>query len=92
MLAYVNPNLNSISTKLQHNLISTSLQPQRQINLSLNINLNSTLTLTQYGCDIKATQSCKDFFLKKIYFIWIFYDFMYKKRIEILGKLKKFGK
>ena len=53
-------NLNSISTKLRLNLISTSFQPQVQINLSLNINLNSTSTLTstQYGCDIKATQSC----------------------------------
>ena len=52
--------LNSISTKLRLNLISTSFQPQPQINLSLNINLNSTSTLTstQYGCDIKATQSC----------------------------------
>ena len=31
-----------------------------QVNLSLNINLNSTSTITstQYGCDIKATQSC----------------------------------
>ena len=52
--------LNSISTKLQFNLISTSLQLQPKINLSININLNSTLILTstQYGCDIKATQSC----------------------------------
>ena len=40
--------------------MSTSFQRQPQINLSHNINLNSslTLTLTQYGCDIKATQSC----------------------------------
>ena len=55
-------NLASISTKLRLNIISTSLQPQPQINLNLNINLNSTststLTSTQYGCDIKATQSC----------------------------------
>ena len=36
----------------------TSLQPQPQINLNLNINLNPTLTSIQYGCDIKATQSC----------------------------------
>ena len=52
--------LNSISTKLRLNFISTSFQPQVQINLSLNINLNSTSTITstQYGCDIKATQSC----------------------------------
>ncbi len=35
-------------------------QPQPQIFLNLNINLNSTSTLTstQFGCDIKATQSC----------------------------------
>ena len=52
------PQLNSTSTQLQLNFYSTSCQPH--FNLSLNINLNSTLTLTstQYGCDIKATQSC----------------------------------
>ena len=49
-------NLYSISTKLPLNLISTSFQPQVQINLSLNS--TSTITSTQYGCDIKATQSC----------------------------------
>ena len=49
-------NLNLISTKLPLNLISTSFQPQVQINLSLNS--TSTITSTQYGCDIKATQSC----------------------------------
>ena len=49
-------NLNSISTKLPLNLIATSFQPQVQINLSLNS--TSTITSTQYGCDIKATQSC----------------------------------
>ena len=56
------PKLNSISTKLRLNFTSTSFQPQVQINLSLNINLNSTSTITsaQYGCDIKATQSCHD--------------------------------
>ena len=48
--------LNSISTKLPLNLISTSFQPQVQINLSLNS--TATITSTQYGCDIKATQSC----------------------------------
>ena len=47
-------NLNSISTKLPLNLISTLFQPQAQINL----NSTSTITSTQYGCDIKATQSC----------------------------------
>ena len=52
--------INSTSTQFQLNLDSTSSQPQPQINISLNINLNLTLTLasTQYGCDIKATQSC----------------------------------
>ena len=52
--------LNSASTQIQLNFDSTSLQPQPQINLSFNINLNSTSTLTstQYGSDIKATQSC----------------------------------
>ena len=54
------PQLNSTSTQCQLNFDSTSLQPQPQINLSLNINLNltSTLVSTQYGCVIKATQSC----------------------------------
>ena len=54
------PKLNSISTKLRLHVISTSFQPQPLINLNININLNSTSTLTstQYGCDIKATQSC----------------------------------
>ena len=67
------PQLNSISTKLQLNLISTSFQWQPQFNLSLNINLNSTSTLTstQYGCGIKATQSCKDNFQQNIYH-WIY--------------------
>ena len=52
--------LNLTSTHFQLNLTSTKFQPQVQINLSLNINVNSTTTLTsiQYGCDIKATQSC----------------------------------
>ena len=56
MLTYLIPN----ATQFQLNFDSTSFQPQPQINLSLNINLNSTSTLTstQYGCDIKATQSC----------------------------------
>ena len=67
------PQLNSISTKLQLNLISTSFQWQPQFNLSLNINLNSTSTLisTQYDCGIKATQSCKDNFQQNIYH-WIY--------------------
>ena len=71
-------NLNSVSTKLWLNLISTSFQPQVQINLSLNINLNSTSTLTstQNGSDIKATQSCCHTFItfycnKIFYFICI---------------------
>ena len=55
-------NLNSISTKLRLNLMSTSFQPQPQINLSLKSTSSSistsTLNSTQYGCDIKATQSC----------------------------------
>ena len=29
---------------------------------------------------------------ENMYIFLIFYDFMQKKRIEILGKLKKFGK
>ena len=47
------------------NFDSTSLQPQHQTNLSPNINLNSTSTLTstQYGCDIKATQSCLSIYI-----------------------------
>ena len=49
-----------ISSKLPLNLISTSFQLQFQINLSLNS--TSTITSTQYGCDIKATQSCFDFY------------------------------
>ena len=38
----------------------TSTQPQLNLNFNLNLNLNSNSTLisTQYGCDIKATQSC----------------------------------
>ena len=50
--------LNSTLTQfpLPLNLISTSFQPQVQINLSLKS--TSTITSTQYGCDIKATQSC----------------------------------
>ena len=58
-------NLNSNSTNFRLNLIPTSLQHQLQINLSLNINLNSssTLTSTQYGSDIKGTQSCLTKFL-----------------------------
>ena len=57
--------LNSISTKLPFNLISTSFHSQVQINLSFNINLNSTSTITstQYDCDIKATQSCSTIIL-----------------------------
>ena len=50
MSTYLNPN----SAQFQLNFDSTSFQPQPQINL----NSNSTLTSTQYGCDIKATQSC----------------------------------
>ena len=46
------PQLNSTSTQL--NFDSTSQEPKSQINL----NSTSTLTSTQYGCDIKATQSC----------------------------------
>ena len=67
------PQLNSTSTQFQLNFDSTSLQPQPQINLSLNINLNSTSTLTstQYGCDIKATQSCTFFICKS--FHWFGY-------------------
>jgi len=57
-------NLKAISTKLRLNLMWTSLNPQLQTNLNLNLNVNSTSTLTstltstQYGCDVKATQSC----------------------------------
>ena len=50
--------LNSISTKLRLNLMSISFQPQPQINLSLKLTKTSITTSTQYGCDIKATQSC----------------------------------
>ena len=55
------PQLSATPTKFQFDLISTStttsasLQPPAQINPSFN-NLNSTTT--QYGYDIKATQSC----------------------------------
>ena len=35
--------LNSISTKLQHNIISTSLQPQTQYQPQFNLNLNLNL-------------------------------------------------
>ena len=55
------PQLNSTSTQFQRNFNSTSSHPQPQINLSININLKSTST--QYGCDIKATQSCNHLFL-----------------------------
>ena len=57
--------LNSISTKLPLNLISTLFQPQAQINL----NSTTTITSTQYGCDIKATQSCSIYILmfKRVY-------------------------
>ena len=63
---FSNPSPTPTSTQFQLNFHSTSSQhnikPQPQINLTLNINVNSTstLTLTQYGCDIKATQSCSD--------------------------------
>ena len=52
------PNLNSTST-----LTSTQpqFQPQFQPQLNLNLNLNLNSTSTQYGCDIKATQSCCSF-------------------------------
>ena len=47
-LSQLQLNLNSI----QLNFNSASSQPH------FNLKLNSTTTLTQYGCDIKATQSC----------------------------------
>ena len=49
-------NFNLTFTKSHLNLISTSgsNQPQPQYQL----NSTSTITSTQYGCDIKATQSC----------------------------------
>ena len=58
---------NSISTKLPLNLISTLFQPQAQMNL----NSTSTITSTQYGCDIKATQSCSNFFFLNPSLSWI---------------------
>ena len=48
--------LNSTSAQFQLNFHSISSQPQIKINLSLNS--TATITSTQYGCDIKATQSC----------------------------------
>ena len=69
---FSNPSPTPTSTQFQLNFHSTSSQhnikPQLQINLSLNINVNltSTLTLTQYGCDIKETQSCLDFFCSRL--------------------------
>ena len=52
------PQLNSTSTQFQLNFDSTSCQPHFNLSLNINLNSNSTLTSTQYGCDIKATQSC----------------------------------
>ena len=39
---------------------TSTTKQQNNLNFSININLNSTSTITstQYGCDIKATQSC----------------------------------
>ena len=66
----LNPNHKSISIstsastqpqpKLNLNLKSNPGSSQPQLNFSLNISLTSTSTITstQYGCDIKATQSC----------------------------------
>ena len=57
------PNLNSVSTqpKPQLNLslksASGSSQPQLNFRLNLSLDSTSTITSTQYGCDIKATQS-----------------------------------
>ena len=51
------------------NFDSTSSQPH--FNLSLNLTSTSiststsTLTSTQYGCDIKATQSCEEFLFRQ---------------------------
>ena len=60
------PQLNTPSTQFQLNFDSTSAQPQ--LNLSSTplqpqpqINLHSTST--QYGCEIKANQSCRSYFL-----------------------------
>ena len=46
--------------KVNLNLKSNPGSSQLQLNFSLNISLSSTSTITstQYGCDIKATQSC----------------------------------
>ena len=53
------PKLNTTSTQFQLNFNSTSSQPH--FILSLKSTSISTLTSTQYGCDIKATQSCFNF-------------------------------
>ena len=50
------PQLNSTSTQFQINFDSISYQPH------FNLNSTSTLTSTQYGFDIKATQSCLTLF------------------------------
>ena len=54
--------LNSTSTQFQLNFHSISSQPHfnlrfKSISASIS-NSTSTITSTQYGCDIKATQSC----------------------------------
>ena len=54
------PQLNSTSTQFQLNFEKTSSQPHFNDSLkSTSASIStSTLTSTQYGCDIKAIQSC----------------------------------
>ena len=58
------PQLNSTSTQFQINFDSISYQPH------FNLNSTSTLTSTQYGCDIKATQSCLDKCFPILVWLW----------------------
>ena len=55
---FSNPSPTPTSTQFQLNFESTSSQPKINLSLNINVNSTSTLTSTQYGCDIKATQSC----------------------------------
>ena len=81
------PQLNSTSTQFQLIFDSTSSQPQSQYQLQLNLNLNFTSTSTQYGCDIKATQSCKSLSLcwQQLIYSYIRYENGRKKAGTILA-------
>ena len=85
----LNLNHKSVSTstqpqpKLNLNLKSNPGSSQPQLNFSFNLtpSSTSTITSTQYGCDIKATQSCYQYFsIKKS--IWLFLRLIYSNNFR----------